>query len=465
MHYSPILFGRSDASAERIKFLEKSFADAEALNVALTKDLAVLRQEHSQVLERTEELEMEHNSLKEGFELVCKTEGEAVEKVKALEEKLGGVSSEVKQLKESNAELEGMKSDFDVKFEMAIEKKEVKIKELQEMLEEAYKESGSSVEEIQARNRGVVEQKTRISELEKDLEEKEALIVEAKEQKAELEELKEGMVALSQELDKLTSEKSEAACKSQLQEEKLAALETNLAEKEEESVKIMKEKENLEMSNMAMLGDLDDLQKKLDDSEQKKSELLVSSAELERFVVEMKEEISQLKQEVSESNKSKEDAEVENQQLKMDLEDAIMGKEEAEAGKEEMELAVKELRKAKEVAEKEKEEAVLAKQSLEEFINTSSNSDEIENLKQELKEMEEQLSNAGTAAMMNKLSATLVGLEESVLAAADCSVMPGGGQDADCTIGNQTLGGGVPMEVSFNIMSSRKDFHVCSCRW
>ena len=74
--------------------------------------------------------------------------------------------------------------------------------------------------------------------------------------------------------------------------------------------------------------------------------------------------------------------------------------------------------------------------------------------------MEEQLSNAGTAAMMNKLSATLVGLEESVLAAADCSVMPGCGQDADCTIGNQTLGGGVPMEVSFNIVSCRKDFHI-----
>ena len=353
---------------------------------------------------------MEHNSLKEGFELVCKTESEAVEKVKALEEKLGGVSSEVKQLKESNAELEGMKSDFDVKFEMAIEKKEVKIKELQEMLEEAYKESGSSVEEFQARNRGEVEQKTRISELEKDLEEKEALIVEAKEQKAVLEELKEG---LTSRLRLLRYKFIQFLRKRQLQEEKLAALETNLAEKEEESVKIMEEKENLEMSNMAMLGDLDDLKKKLDDSEQNNSELLVSSAELERFVVEMKEEISQLKQEVSESNKSKEDAEVENQQLKMDLEDAIMGKEEAEAGKEEMELAVKELRK----------------------------------------EMEEQLSNAGTAAMMNKLSATLVGLEESVLAAADCSVMPGGGQDADCTIGNQTLGGGVPMEVSCNIMS------------
>merc|ERR1719228_231544 len=53
--------------------------------------------------------------------------------------------------------------------------------------------------------------------------------------------------------------------------------------------------------------------------------------------------------------------------------------------------------------------------------------------------------------MMNKLSANLVGLEESVLAAADCSVMPGGGQDADCTIGNQTLGGGVPMEVVMEI--------------
>ena len=59
--------------------------------------------------------------------------------------------------------------------------------------------------------------------------------------------------------------------------------------------------------------------------------------------------------------------------------------------------------------------------------------------------MEEQLS---TASVISKLSATLVGLEESVMAAADCSMMPGaGGQDADCTLGNQTLGGGVPMEV------------------
>merc|ERR1719341_1672662 len=61
------------------------------------------------------------------------------------------------------------------------------------------------------------------------------------------------------------------------------------------------------------------------------------------------------------------------------------------------------------------------------------------------------MSNAGTAAAISKLSATLVGLEESVLAAADCSMMPGGGQDADCTMGNQTLGGGVPMEVVMEI--------------
>merc|ERR1719341_2365952 len=61
------------------------------------------------------------------------------------------------------------------------------------------------------------------------------------------------------------------------------------------------------------------------------------------------------------------------------------------------------------------------------------------------------MSNAGTAAAISKLSATLVGFEESVLAAADCSMMPGGGQDADCTMGNQTLGGGVPMEVVMEI--------------
>ena len=68
---------------------------------------------------------MEHNSLREGFEMVCKTEGEAVEKVRALEERLSAMSAEGKRLKETNAELEGVKSDFDVKFEMAIEKKEL----------------------------------------------------------------------------------------------------------------------------------------------------------------------------------------------------------------------------------------------------------------------------------------------------------------------------------------------------
>ena len=30
---------------------------------------------------------MEHDSLREGFEMVCKTEGEAMEKVKTLEER------------------------------------------------------------------------------------------------------------------------------------------------------------------------------------------------------------------------------------------------------------------------------------------------------------------------------------------------------------------------------------------
>ena len=396
---------------------------------------------------------MEHDSLREGFEMVCKTEGEAVEKVKALEERLSAMSAEGKRLKETNAELEGVKSDFDVKFEMAIEKKDSKIKELQEMLGEAYKESGSSGEEIQARNEKAVEQKRRISELELKLKEKEVLVQEAMGQKAEFEDLKEGMQALSQELDRLTSEKVEMLKQANLAQEKVEAkmgdLEADLKQKTEESAKVQMEKDNLEMSNMAMLGDLDDLQKKYDDAEQKKSELLVSTAELERFVEELREEIQQLKQEVTESNKAKEESEVENQQLKVDLEDAIMAKEEVEASKEEMELTVKDLKTAKEEAEKARDEAEAAKQSLEEFINTSSNTDEIEGLKQELKEMEEQLSSTGTAAVMSKLSATLVGLEESVLAAADCSMMPAGGQDADCTLGNQTLGGGVPMEVSF----------------
>merc|ERR1712130_58489 len=99
----------------------------------------------------------------------------------------------------------------------AIEKKESKIKELQEMLEEAYKESGSSGKEIQARNEKAVEQKRRISELEMQLQEKEALVQDAKEQKAEFEDLKEGMQALSQELDRLTSEKVEMSKQTDLE--------------------------------------------------------------------------------------------------------------------------------------------------------------------------------------------------------------------------------------------------------
>ena len=108
---------------------------------------------------------------------------------------------EGKRLKKTNAELEGVKADFDVKYEMAIEKKESKINELQEMLEEAYKESGSSGEDIQARNQIVVDQRRKISELELQLKEKEALVVDVKQQKSEFEDLKEGMQALSQELD------------------------------------------------------------------------------------------------------------------------------------------------------------------------------------------------------------------------------------------------------------------------
>ena len=50
-------------------------------------------------------------------------------------------------------------------------------------------------------------------------------------------------------------------------------------------------------------------------------------------------------------------------------------------------------RKTKQEVEREKEETILIKQSRDEFVNTSSNSDENENLKQELKKMEEQLSN------------------------------------------------------------------------
>ena len=49
----------------------------------------------------------------------------------------------------------------------------------------------------------------KISELELQLKEKEALVVDVKQQKSEFEDLKEGMQALSQELDRLTSEKAE----------------------------------------------------------------------------------------------------------------------------------------------------------------------------------------------------------------------------------------------------------------
>lgn len=68
------------------------------------------------------------------------------------------------------------------------------------------------------------------------------------------------------------------------------------------------------------------------------------------------------------------------------------------------------------------EKAVMDK---EEFINASLNPEEIEDLKKELKAMETQLWSAETAspaAVLSKLSATLAGLEETMVL-ADSSVL------------------------------------------
>merc|ERR1719500_1988416 len=94
--------------------------------------------------------------------------------------------------------------------------------------------------------------------------------------------------------------------------------------------------------------------------------------------------MGQLKVEVEAANKAK-------QQLEVDLEEAIMAKEEAEGAQEEAVKAKEEADVAKDEAIKAKEEAVAAKESLEEFINPSTNTEEVEDLKRELARMEEQV--------------------------------------------------------------------------
>merc|ERR1719319_1406196 len=140
-----------------------------------------------------------------------------------------------------------------------------------------------------------------------------------------------------------------------------------------------------------------------------------------------------------------------------------MAKEEAEGGQEEAEGAQEEATKAKEEADvakdeaiKAKDEAVAAKESLEEFINTSTNTEEVEEMKKELARMEEQergAEPATAATVLSKLSATLVGLEETML--GDISL---GGQDMELTLGNQTLG--LPTEVVEEIKAQLLELQV-----
>merc|ERR1712106_869347 len=175
-----------------------------------------------------------------------------------------------------------------------------------------------------------------------------------------------------------------------------------------------------ELSNASLLETVDDLSRKTEEIAQKNSELLVTSAELQRFNLELNEEIGQLKVELRSVIEVKDKIEIDNQEMKVAL-----------------------------------EEARTSKTDQEEFINRSKNTDEMEAMQKELKQMEEDKAKLEAlliaderSIMINKLSATLNCIEESFIAVEDSNKTCADESPGNATFasaGNTTFG--VPLEV------------------
>ena len=484
------------AHEDQTRFLEKSFKDAESLNLELKKQIHEKNIESNSLHSKLQELQL-------SFEKVSSNEKLLASKVQELEP----LASEVKHLKEKSDLLEMNKQDFDMQMELALAKKEGIIEDLRKCIESSYEEiallENGNKEDIRTRYNKLEQLQNQVSDLQSSLKDKEKFATEAANVKEELEHLKEGFHQVTTELESMSRNKE--ALEQKLKDLKIDEPEENL--KELEATKnLLLEKEsiigNLELSNASLLENIDELSRNYEEASQKNTDLLVSSNEVNTLNKDLKEEINQLKAEVQSISKEKENFEIEDSNLKVELEElksCLNGSnEEIERLREEIKslssekvefeevnnelkkqietlngsqkefednLKVEIEMKVQEEADKyleeikalsikkiEFEELTLKmkeeigtlnenKKDLEQKLKEFYENDEVESLKAELlfaneekRKLEEQLESGmdDKKTMLEKLSATLTCIEESFV----------GVPDGECSITEETVSGG-----------------------
>ena len=401
---------------DKLKFYEKSFRDIEKLNLDLQKELSESKQNRAK-------LNLEVQDLTTKLEDTVQKESEKATKL----DELSPLVQEVQELRQKNVDLENHKKDFDMKLELEVDKKETSLKDLRKYLESAYEEiaaleSGNKVD-VRERFEKTRELEAKFVKIECDMKTKEKLLEELE---AENEGLKEGMEVVTAEMVKLSEDKIvlEEELESVKGKENIAEEDASLRAEIEKLKATMQIKSdeisNLQLSNASLLETVDDLSRKLEESGSKNSELLVSSAELGQFNVELREEMGQLKLEVKMLNDVKDKFELENEELKVSL-----------------------------------EEVRSSKSNVEEMVNRSQNTEEIDALKEEIRRKEDEnaklealLKNDERSIMISKLSATLNNIEESFIAVDEGNKTcqeesPGNATIA--SVANTTFG--VPLEV------------------
>ena len=307
-------------NSDQVKFLERSFKDAERLNLELKKDLNDKRHELNVLTLKHQELQVSHEVL--------------MEKDKVLEAKvetLEPLATEVKHLKEKSENLERNEQDFEMRLELSVSKKETVIDDLKKCLESAYDEitllESGNKEDIKKRFQKIADLQDQLSSLQQTVNDNEAFLSEAQKSKQEVENLKEQVSHLSTSLEALAEEK--ASLKTEVDTLKSTLSETSEVEELktalEASKRALTEKEsvfaNMELSNESLLENIDKLNNDFEEVNQKHTNLLVLNKETETINAELKEQINQLKIEVNEAASDKEKFEIENVDMKLEIEE------------------------------------------------------------------------------------------------------------------------------------------------
>ena len=306
--------------SDQVKFLERSFKDAERLNLELTKELNDKRQELNVLLSKHHELQSSHEML--------------LEKDKSLEAKvivLEPLVTEVKTLKEKSEILVRNEQDFEIRLKLAVNKKDSVIEDLKKCLDSVYDEisllESGNKEDIKKRFQKMSDLQEQVTSLQQALKDNEASLSEAQIENKEDEKLKEQVCQLSTHLATLSKEKTSLI--TEIESLKSSAKESSGLEELrielESTKKVLAEKDsifsNMELSNESLLENIDKLNKDFEEVNQKHTNLLVLNRETETFNSELREEIDQLKLEITDAKNEKEKFEIENVDMKIEIEE------------------------------------------------------------------------------------------------------------------------------------------------